>query len=66
MYSLAGNLKRRLNWEEDQLVLRAIFDANLPKFTPPDVELFLGIASDLFPTTVIPSGVNLALLAFTP
>ena len=54
----AGSLKRRLTWTEDAVVLRAIFDANLPKFTPSDVELFKGIASDLFPSTVLPNDSN--------
>lgn len=47
----AGNFKR-LNTEglsEDLLVLRAISDCNLPKFTSQDVPLFNAIISDLFP-----------------
>ena len=46
-----GSLKRKYqNDEESLLVLRAINDCNIPKFTTADVPLFNAIMSDLFPS----------------
>ena len=47
----AGSLKWQLiNEDEDQIVLRAISDCNVPKFLSGDIPLFKGIIKDLFPT----------------
>ena len=47
----AGNLRLELGeiWTEPVIVLSAIIDVNLPKFTSNDIPLFRGIVSDLFP-----------------
>ena len=50
-----GNLRRQLDWPEDQLGLRALNDVNLPKFTQNDIPLYNGITSDLFPGVVTPA-----------
>uniref|UniRef100_A0A8C3CZ11 Dynein axonemal heavy chain 1 n=1 Tax=Cairina moschata TaxID=8855 RepID=A0A8C3CZ11_CAIMO len=48
--STAGNLKRENpTMDEDLICLRAIRDANIPKFLQDDLKLFSGIVSDLFP-----------------
>ncbi len=51
----AGSLKRDdLEMPEDLLLLRALRDNNLPKLVGEDIQLFLGILSDLFPGTEPP------------
>ncbi|KAK8888171.1 hypothetical protein M9Y10_039235 [Tritrichomonas musculus] len=49
----AGNLKQRDPTMEEQLIiLRALKDVNVPKFTRQDLPLFNNIISDLFPNVV--------------
>jgi len=57
----AGNLRQRLDWGEEQITLRAIMDANVPKFTSGDIPLFTGIVGDLFPTIKLPPSNDEAL-----
>ena len=65
----AGILKKEFpKDEEDELLLRALQDVNVPKFLKPDLPLFAGIISDLFPTTRKPEidyGVLLNALILT-
>jgi MoxR-like ATPase len=47
---MAGSLKRESpEYTEELVLMRALRDMNLPKFVVDDVELFLGLISDLFP-----------------
>ena len=52
---MAGKLRRK-NPEtpEDELLIRAMRDSNVPKFLEHDLPLFAGIITDLFPTSQIP------------
>lgn len=58
---IAGSMKRLTPDTPDELLLmRALRDMNIPKLVKPDVPLFLGLLSDLFPSvtcerTMLPS-----------
>jgi len=50
----AGYLKEKFPKEpEAEVLIRAMKDSNLPKFLEIDIELFLDIIKDLFPTTTV-------------
>ena len=59
----ARRLKRiETDKAEDQLLLRALEDVNVPKFIKEDIPLFVNIISDLFPETERPKIDNKSLL----
>ncbi|XP_061081745.1 dynein axonemal heavy chain 11 [Conger conger] len=52
---VAGSLKREdRSKPEEQVLMRALRDFNLPKITSSDVPIFLGLISDLFPLLEVP------------
>ena len=52
---LAGSLKKRQpGLSEDVLLIRAMRDANVPKFLYDDLQLFLQLVQDLFPGAILP------------
>eukprot|EP00072_Mus_musculus_P068674 XP_017170437.1 PREDICTED: dynein heavy chain 11, axonemal isoform X3 [Mus musculus] len=52
---VAGSLKRGdKNRPEDQVLMRALRDFNMPKIVTDDVPVFLGLVSDLFPALDVP------------
>jgi len=51
---MAGALKRaNMEMQEDAVLIRAMRDANVPKFLKDDLPLFAAIIQDLFPTVEI-------------
>ena len=51
---MAGSLKRaNPDLNEDAVLIRAMRDANVPKFLKNDLPLFAAIIQDLFPTVEI-------------
>lgn len=51
---MAGSLKRaNPDDPEDAVLIRAMKDANVPKFLKDDLPLFSAIVQDLFPSVVI-------------
>ncbi|XP_061653101.1 dynein axonemal heavy chain 11 [Phyllopteryx taeniolatus] len=52
---VAGSLKRKeRSRPEEQVLMRALRDFNLPKIVTNDVPIFLGLISDLFPQLEVP------------
>ena len=52
---MAGNLKRsNEHLSEDKVLIRAMRDANVPKFVSDDIPLFNALIQDLFPGVEIP------------
>uniref|UniRef100_A0A8D0L2M4 Dynein axonemal heavy chain 11 n=1 Tax=Sphenodon punctatus TaxID=8508 RepID=A0A8D0L2M4_SPHPU len=52
---IAGSLKREDRGRpEDQVLMRALRDFNLPKIVTNDVPIFLGLINDLFPLLEVP------------
>ncbi|XP_058534261.1 dynein axonemal heavy chain 11 [Ochotona princeps] len=52
---VAGSLKREdQNRPEDQVLMRALRDFNMPKIVTDDIPVFLGLVSDLFPALDVP------------
>ncbi|KAM8981229.1 dynein axonemal heavy chain 11 isoform 1-T1 [Sarcophilus harrisii] len=52
---VAGSLRRGdKNRPEDQVLMRALRDFNLPKIVTDDVPVFMGLISDLFPALDVP------------
>ncbi|XP_032899964.1 dynein heavy chain 9, axonemal isoform X2 [Amblyraja radiata] len=57
---VAGSLKRGdPDRPEDQVLMRALRDFNIPKIVSDDVPIFMGLISDLFPALDVPRKRNL-------
>ena len=53
---MAGALKRASpEVAEENVLMRALRDMNMPKFVDEDVVLFLGLIKDLFPNLILKS-----------
>ncbi|KAL7709827.1 dynein heavy chain cytosolic putative [Lotmaria passim] len=62
---MAGSLKRQSpNEREDMLLIRAMRDANVPKFLRDDTTLFMALVNDLFPTVAMEEKPNTLLLDY--
>lgn len=46
--------------DEEEIVVKAISDANRPKLDPQDVAVFVALLCHLFPTTKLPDGPTIA------
>lgn len=52
---VAGSLKRSdRDRPEDQVLMRALRDFNIPKIVTDDVPIFMGLIGDLFPSLDVP------------
>ena len=52
---MAGSLKRSdRDRPEDQVLMRALRDFNIPKIVTDDVPVFMGLIGDLFPALDVP------------
>lgn len=57
---VAGSLKRSdRDRPEDQVLMRALRDFNIPKIVTDDVPIFMGLIGDLFPALDVPRKRNL-------
>lgn len=55
MLVVAGSLKRGdPNRAEDQVLMRALRDFNIPKIVTDDLPVFMGLIGDLFPALDVP------------
>eukprot|EP00756_Hemistasia_phaeocysticola_P022945 Hpha_TRINITY_DN15865_c4_g10::TRINITY_DN15865_c4_g10_i1::g.188383::m.188383/K10408/DNAH; dynein heavy chain, axonemal len=60
---MAGSLKRgEPDADENMLLIRAMRDANVPKFLRDDTTLFMALISDLFPSVEIEDVINQQLM----
>lgn len=61
---MAGHMRRTSpSLREDQLLMRALRDSNMPKLVHEDVPLFMGLIQDLFPGIEFEAAPMIAQLA---